>query len=211
MKVGTDSMLLGAFLNHNYKGNSLDIGAGTGVLSFMLTQNSPEIDIDSIEIDDQAFLELAENIQDNPFENKITPIHADFLKYDFNKKYNLIISNPPFFENSLKSELQQKNLARHTDSLSIQDLFLKVESLLIENGEFWLILPSQNQIPASSLYCVKRIEIFGKPSQLTRTIYCFTKKSSEEKEEKSFLIRDEFGNYTEEYKLLTKEFHNKVL
>jgi tRNA1Val (adenine37-N6)-methyltransferase len=211
MKVGTDSMILGSFLDKNYTGNALDIGAGTGVLSLMLAQNSPDLQIDAIEIDKEAFSELEENFSKSPFDNDILAIYGDFLSFDFQQKYDVIISNPPFFHNSLKSEIGKKNLARHSDSLSIIDLFSKVESLLYENGVFCIILPHSNLIPENKLQCERKIQIFGKENHLTRTIYFFRKMSQLETSNLSFVIRDEFGNYTEEYKLLTKDFHNKEL
>ncbi|KXK42319.1 MAG: methyltransferase small [Bacteroidetes bacterium OLB11] len=100
----------------------LDIGGGTGLLSLMLAQRS-KAKIDCIEIDSETSFQLQDNIQNSIFKNRITPLFHDVNSYSFDKKYDLIICNPPFFSNSLKSKSAQKNKAWHDDTLSLSQLF----------------------------------------------------------------------------------------
>jgi tRNA1Val (adenine37-N6)-methyltransferase len=216
LKVGTDSMVFGALIDCSDKKNALDIGTGTGVLCLMLAQKNKNLQITGIEIDQETAFEALENCKNSVFSSQINIFHADFLKFDFQNHFDLIVSNPPFFENSFKSETLLKNFARHTDSLPFEDLFDKVSNLLSLNGEFLLILPSEishkiiDIASEKSLFLNQEISIFGKVNQLKRKILIFSK--SEKKIIKSELtIRDEFGNYTEEYKLLTKDYHNRNL
>jgi tRNA1Val (adenine37-N6)-methyltransferase len=216
LKVGTDSMVFGALINCVNKKKALDIGTGTGVLCLMLAQKNKNLQITGIEIDEETAFEAMENCKNSSFYSQINIFHADFLTFNFQNEFDLIISNPPFFENSFKSDSVSKNLAKHADSLPFEDLFDKVTNLLSLNGEFLLILPSEishkiiDIASEKSLFLKQEISIFGKVNQLKRKILSFSK--SEKLIIKSELtIRDELGNYTEEYKLLTIDYHDRVL
>lgn len=143
MKVSTDACLFGACIETGKVKSILDIGAGTGLLSLMLAQKC-EARIDAVEIDDTAFQQAKENISSSPWKERISIHHADILEWvkQNHQKFDLIISNPPFFSNHFKSESKKKNLARHTDSLSQKELLNVVLQLLNkENGVFHLMLP----------------------------------------------------------------------
>jgi tRNA1Val (adenine37-N6)-methyltransferase len=216
MKIGTDAMVLATLIQSNTSKNVLDIGTGTGVLSLMLAQRFKKISIDAIEINDDAFLEASENVQNSPFSSQIKVENGDFLNHSFDKQYDLIVSNPPFFENSTKSLVSSRNQARHSNSLPIDLLFQKVELLLADNGAFWIILPNEimdfyiKNNPSIQLNPSKIISIFGKPEQITRKIVCF-QKSAANCENIDFTIREDNGRYSEEYIKLTAEFHDRDL
>lgn len=141
MKITTDACLLGALCNKESNKNILDIGTGTGVLSLMLAQKNLDSKIYAIEINDEVFKNAEINIRQSKFNQQIELLHGDFINHTFKTKFDLIISNPPYFINNLKSVNQTKNFYIHNDTLDI-DLFLtKVEDLLLENGEFWIIMP----------------------------------------------------------------------
>jgi tRNA1Val (adenine37-N6)-methyltransferase len=151
MKVTTDSCLFGAWVAGKVKNekikvkNVLDIGTGTGLLSLIFAQQNPNREIDAIEIDQDAFEQAKENIKASPFANNINAIHGDARKYSFEKKYDCIISNPPFYEDELKSELANKNVAHHGDELHLIELFEIIRSNLKADGKFFLLLPYKRQ------------------------------------------------------------------
>jgi tRNA1Val (adenine37-N6)-methyltransferase len=146
MKVTTDSCLFGAWAAEQVRNvesevnNILDIGTGTGLLSLMLAQNCNAA-IDAIEIDKQTATQATENVQVSPFSEKIKTHFADVHQFGFEKKYDIIISNPPFYENELKSEYKKKNIAHHNEGLLLKDLLPVIHKQLQPNGSFYLLLP----------------------------------------------------------------------
>jgi tRNA1Val (adenine37-N6)-methyltransferase len=146
LKVCTDSCLLGALLAKKIEekeicpNSILDIGAGTGLLSLMLAQKTDAL-IDAVEIDDYSFEEMNSNFSQSPWHEQLQAFNADIKSFKSEKKYDFIISNPPFFENSLKSQHAQKNIAKHQDGLTLEELLGCIKSLLNEGGIFALLLP----------------------------------------------------------------------
>jgi tRNA1Val (adenine37-N6)-methyltransferase len=146
MKVTTDACLFGALtptLSRSGEGGErvLDIGTGTGLLSLMFAQKNSNSIIDAIEIDDEAFQQANENIAASPFADRIHAILGDARSFSFDKKYDLIISNPPFYENELRSEKKNKNVAHHGEELSFRELFVVIKNNLSDEGSFFLLLP----------------------------------------------------------------------
>ena len=142
MKIGTDSMVFGSLIDVEGKTNALDIGTGTGVLSLMTAQRNPKLIISAVEIEANAFEEAKMNFNKSPFQYQLNALHVDFLNFIPDFKFDLIFSNPPYFENASKSFNLTKNLARHDDSLPLNKLFEKASNLLTEKGHFWVILPN---------------------------------------------------------------------
>ncbi|MEA3451540.1 MAG: methyltransferase, partial [Bacteroidota bacterium] len=132
MKVSTDSVLLGAWFDFNHPKKILDVGTGTGLLAIMAAQKFPNSKITAVEIDNEAFIEAEENIKNCRWNKIIEVFQVDFI--DFSKKeqtkYDLIVSNPPYFENQLRSTDIKKRIARHTDTLTFADLIKSVEKLM---------------------------------------------------------------------------------
>lgn len=142
MKVSTDACILGAWLNlHKNTRRLLDVGAGTGLLSLMLAQRYHELQIDAIEFDEQAALQARENVANTPWVARVSIIHADAIGYAYEDKYDCIIANPPFFNNSLLGDNEQRNRARHTVSLTYMDLFRIIKNNLTANGFATVLLP----------------------------------------------------------------------
>ncbi len=216
MKIGTDAMVFGAIIDTEGKKSALDIGAGTGVLSLMAAQQNQELKIIAVEIEAKAAAEARQNFQNSPFHNQLQLLHADFLQMEGKNQFDVIFSNPPYFENSSKSTVGNRNLARHDDNLPLNLLFQKVSALLSENGNFWLILPhlTMDQYYAEAisneLYPETEICIFGKKDQLVRKITSFSK-ARNNLVQTELIIRNSDGTYTDEYKKLTQEFHFNVL
>lgn len=146
MKVTTDSCFFGAWaaeelLNNDSKTkNVLDIGGGTGLLSLMIAQKN-EVEIDAVEIDTEAAQQAKENVEASPWKNRIRIFNEDILSFQPGKKYDCIISNPPFYENELASDVHKKNIAHHSEQLTITDVLETIKKHLKEDGIFFLMYP----------------------------------------------------------------------
>ena len=216
MRVSTDAVLLGAWVIPNGSASILDIGTGTGVIALMLAQKSNAaivaIDIDK-ESTEQAKLNVAESI----YSSNVNVLHSSFqeLVKTSTKKFHLIVTNPPYFIDSLKSTSDTRTTARHTDSLSFDDLLNGVKKLLDEKGKFCLILPKNEAIlfremaQSKGLYLSKLLRIrtrFEKDSE-KRHLMQFEFKESEFSESTLVIEKDSHRNYTQEYKDLTKDYY----
>lgn len=147
MKVTTDACLFGAWIvNRIYKekiivNHCLDVGTGTGLLSLMFAQRNHETIIDSVETDEDSYQQAKENADALSFKNNINVIHTDVRTYQFKHKYDLIICNPPFYENELKSGSIKKNIAHHNEGLLLDELLSIIKKNLNHTGRFYLLLP----------------------------------------------------------------------
>jgi tRNA1Val (adenine37-N6)-methyltransferase len=145
MKINTDGVLLGALAEADHPKNILDIGTGTGVIALMLAQRFIEAEMDAIEIDVTAAETAGNNFSNSPFADRLN-IHplsfVDFFEQNPSKKYDLIVSNPPFYINSLKSPEEKKRQAKHTDEDFFKKLINAMQAHLTSDGCFWLIIPS---------------------------------------------------------------------
>ncbi len=143
MKVSTDACILGAWTPIEAHVNRvLDAGAGTGLLSLMLAQRSEGIMIDGIELDENAAMQAKGNVAASAWAERINIVQADIRNYVFHEKYDLIICNPPFFINSLLGDREERNNARHTLTLSYEDILALFEKALSEDGYASVLLPS---------------------------------------------------------------------
>lgn len=154
MKVSTDACLFGAWASQLLSVSStrqkpgqkvLDLGTGTGLLPLMLAQKNGFFQIDAIEIDEGAAGQAGENVNASKWKERIHVIAEDARTFPFGKKYDIIISNPPFYENELKSANHQKNIAHHGQELSFSELLNLIPHLLKPGGEFYLLLPYKRE------------------------------------------------------------------
>lgn len=214
LKVGTDAMLLGSLCNWTNPKRLLDIGTGTGVLSLMCAQRFPFQEITAIDIENTAITDATVNAQNNPFTSPIRVFEQDVLHFEPQKNFDAIVCNPPFFENSLKNPDSQKATARHTESLPFTSLFSKISQLLTQDGQAWIILPIAALETCEPIWssCGLKIReliyIQGKPNSTVRFVTCLSKTATVLIEQ-TFLIRDEHGQYTSEYKKITADFHDR--
>ena len=143
MKVGTDGTLLGAWAKASEGSCSiLDIGTGTGLIALMMAQRYPQAQVTAIDIDDRAVRQAKDNVSASPFADRINVIKADVLTFNEEEKYDSIVCNPPFFEDSLTCPDPQRTEARHTVSLGYRQLMEAAFRLLKYDGCFSLIIPS---------------------------------------------------------------------
>ena len=213
MKVGTDGVLLGAWADVYEKNTILDVGSGSGLIALMMAQRSNAL-IDAIEIDKDAADQSKENIENSPWENRISIHHQPFSDYVKNsqKQFDLIVSNPPYFRNALKSKDQKRVMARHDDSLPYEVLMNGAAKLLNNTGSLALILPfnAYNEINSialsKSLFCVRRMLVNTTINKPTTRILIEFKKEPEPIIDEKIIIQHENG-YTDKYIELTKDFY----
>jgi len=216
MKVGTDAVLLGAWVFPNGSIQILDIGTGTGVVALMLAQKT-DAHIDAIDIDTNAFNQASQNALESKFSNQISVIHSSLQDYAnvAGKKYNLIVTNPPYFEQSLKSIDEQRSFARHADVLPFEELIEGVIKLLDPKGKFCLILPTleaekfRDLAQKRGLFLSKLLRVKSKVNKDTdkRHLMQFEFTPTEFSEKTIAIELDERHQYTDDYKLLTKDYY----
>lgn len=215
-KVGTDSMLLAAFCRTFHPAEILDVGTGTGVISLIMAQYYTKAKIQAIELQKEAFLLAQKNFYSSPFSKRLTPILGDVLQYQFDSTFDLIISNPPFYKKGFPSPDAQRNSARQTTTFNFELFFKRAYDLLNSKGNIALIFPFERKNELlqlgrnNELYASTVITVNGKLHHPSRCIVFFSKSPSI-LEESEFTVRNEKGEYTDTYKVLTKDLHfNKL-
>lgn len=215
MKVGTDGVLLGAWTKIN-EGNILDIGTGTGLIAIMLAQRSKTSIIDAVELETEAYRESKSNIDSCGWSKRIAPHNCSIQNYQTESKYDLIVSNPPFFIDSTKAPKTDRNSARHTDSLSFDNLIDSVIRLLNPEGIFSLILPiieaKQFEYLAkqNNLFLNKKCIVKPNPIKAAKRVMMeFSFHANDSINEELIIETDIRHQYTEEYISLTKDFYLK--
>ena len=219
MKIGTDGVLLGAWVSvENAPQNILDIGAGTGVIALQLAQRSFAETIDAIEIDDDAYEQCTDNFENSPWADRLFCYHASIQEFvsEMDEKYDLVISNPPFYSEDYKTENNPRDTARFTDALPFEHLAISAAHLLSENGIFAVILPKKEEAHfialalKSKLYPKRICRVKGTPtSEVKRSLLEFTFQETEPELE-TLIIETSRHNYTEDYTKLVKEFYLKM-
>ena len=150
MKVGTDGILLGSWAAISPNQRVLDIGTGSGLISLMVKQREPSCMVTAIEVDGNAVMQARDNVANSPWPD-IDVNHTDVQSYHCSESFDWLISNPPFFQQSLQGPNQARNTARHTDSLSFSDLFEAFLRLGNERAKMALILPAQSLVEIKQL------------------------------------------------------------
>lgn len=214
MKVGTDGVLLGAWAPECIAGGRiLDIGTGTGVMAIMAAQRNPSARIVGVEIDDMSALQARENAEASPWADRVEIVNADIRSYEAAAPFDLVISNPPYFVDSLKSPDSGRTTARHTVSLDFGELMSAVERLLAPDGRFAVIVPAEaaSRVVASGrLVLRRRCDVRSKPlAGPIRTMMEFAAGYCGAPEFSELTIGDGKGGYTAEYVALTRDFYLK--
>lgn len=218
MKVTTDACLFGAWAADNAKAAQqvLDIGTGTGLLSLMMAQQHEHASIDAIEIDDAAYYQAKENVAASPWNQWINVIHADGKQYAFSKRYDVIISNPPFYENELKSPDSQKNKALHDEGLQLDDLLSIIRQNLAATGRFYILLPYKRNEEIDALMTKNKLTVLHttRVRQSTRHGYfrimlCGTLATAAEEHSitTEIAIKNEKQDYTPAFIQLLKDYY----
>jgi tRNA1Val (adenine37-N6)-methyltransferase len=217
MKIGTDGVLLGSYASHFQASRVLDIGTGCGLIALMIAQQTHAI-IDAVEIDKDACEQADENFHNSPWKNRLAAYNLalqDFIPIN-NKKYDLIVCNPPFFQNSLPSQTPQKTIARHNHSLSFDDIFSFSAKWLCTGGILLLIFPADldghvTEIAGkNSLFATEKLFIIPRTGDNPKRVISGFKTYAEGQQlmQNSMHIESEIRHqYTQEYRDLTCAFH----
>jgi tRNA1Val (adenine37-N6)-methyltransferase len=214
-KVGTDGVLLGAVANVDGVGKILDIGSGTGLIALMLAQRC-NAEIVAIEPDYESYVQARDNIGNCKWSTRIKIENCDLQSYTGNEKFDLIVTNPPFFKDSLKNPDLRKSSARHTDSLSSADLLSGVARLLNDIGIFQVIMPYVEgtiliaEAHRVGLFCNSILKIRPLPtSEIKRLILTFGREKAIPVEKFLTIEKGKRHEFTEDYINLTRNFYLK--
>ena len=219
MKVGMDGVLLGCWAHVSNATKILDVGTGSGLIALMLAQRAPEARITAIDIDPNAIVQSKTNINHSPWKERLQTICISLQEYTTlgSEKFDLIVSNPPYFANSLKTPDSQRTLARHNDTLPHNELIISSRSLLEENGKLCLILPVNegNQCidtaTREGLYCIKKVYVYPKPNTpVKRLLLEFTTHPGSMEESEITIETATRHQYSEEFTALAKDFYLKL-
>lgn len=221
MKVGTDGVLLGAWipLEHDPY-NILDIGSGTGLIALMLAQRCKADQIDALEIDADAYEQCVENFENSPWNDRLFCFHTsldDFMEELQDETYDLIVSNPPFYAEEVSSGNDSRDRARQNQSLPFEDLCEAAGLLLTEHGLFAVVIPKKEeerfvQLAAENeLYPSKITRVKGTPeSEIKRSLLAFGRNTTIVPEINELTIETVRHQYTDAYKKLLEDFLLKL-
>ncbi len=213
MKVGTDGVLLGCWTDVPAGGSVLDIGTGSGLIALMVAQRT-QAQIDAIDIASDAYEQACINFAQSPWNERIKAYIASIQEWQTQEQYDLIVSNPPYFNNSLKNPDKGRELARHTDSLSYADLFAHSARLLKDEGRLSIILPAEAESEACSLarthgFSLTRVtRVYSKESKpARRVLLSWTKKADCVVREDILVLENAEGGRSTQYQELAKDFY----
>ncbi|MGE5420609.1 MAG: tRNA1(Val) (adenine(37)-N6)-methyltransferase [Chloroflexota bacterium] len=214
-KVGTDGVLLGAYADVTGAKRILDIGSGTGLVAIMLAQRSPA-EIVAIEPDVESFHQLVNNIEDCKWKDRIQAVNDSVQNYDPGFSFGLIVSNPPYFINSIRNPDNRKSGARHNDTLPHDELLASVTRMLEENGRFQVIMPFAEgnvlvaEAAAYGLHCNEILKIKPLPSsEVRRLVLTFSRQKMRVSEKFLTIEHGSRHEFTEAYRALISDFYLK--
>ncbi|MFV0390685.1 MAG: tRNA1(Val) (adenine(37)-N6)-methyltransferase [Paludibacteraceae bacterium] len=217
MKVGVDGVTLGVWADVSDAKTILDVGCGSGLIALVLAQRS-DARITAIDIDKNSVIQTKENVENTIWKDRIRVIHASFQRFIDNnpEEFDLIVSNPPFFINSLKNSDANRTLARHNESLTHLDLICGSIKMLSDTGKIALILPvvegEQFVVLAEKqgLFCTKKTTIFPNPEKSAKRLLLEFRRDCKDCIETDLTIEKVRNVYTPEYAGLVKDFYLKL-
>jgi tRNA1Val (adenine37-N6)-methyltransferase len=216
-KVGTDGVLLAAWVNVEGVKEILEIGTGSGVMALVLAQRtSPACHIDAVEIEALSAQQAAENFAGSPWPDKIKIKHIPIQRFETDKKYDLIISNPPFFINSSLPPERGRSNARHTGELSFVELVEAALKFLSEEGRLALILPTAeanlfiHQARERSIHCYRRCEVQSRKHKPVERILLEFGLKPRSLLTDNLVIHGLNDEWSKEYVDLTRDFYLKM-
>jgi tRNA1Val (adenine37-N6)-methyltransferase len=216
-KVGTDGVLLGAWANVSRAKNILDIGTGSGLIALMLAQRSQhDASIDAVELQESDAKQAQENFQRSPWPEKISAHHAAIQEFLSEKKYDLIVSNPPFFINSWLPPDEKRSKARHSNELTFRELLSAVVRLLSPTGRFAVVLPvtEGNQFidlaQATKLNVIRKLLFRSRKDKPVERLFVEFSYETDGVTTEELVLYIQNENWTDEYRSLTRDFYLKA-
>jgi tRNA1Val (adenine37-N6)-methyltransferase len=216
MKVGTDAILLSAWARMGDARRILDVGTGTGIIALMCAQRNLKATIEAVEIDEASCQDAARNFADSPWSDRIFLHHMDFLDFTPKGRYDLIISNPPYFSNSIRAHDPSRNAARHDDALPAAALLEKARHMLNPDGSLAVIFPKnylekwEAAARQHGFFPHRVCHVFTLPHKDSQRVMVeYGLSESSETEMESVLIEQSPGVVSDQYKGLTETFFIK--
>lgn len=213
MKVGVDGVLLGAVATSEKPNHILDIGTGSGLIALMASQRFPAANIQAIEPNKVAYKQAEENFKNAPFTKKVEVFNTSLANFETEKKYDLIICNPPFYKESMTSGDLNRDQARMAGHLPLSELLKSIKSMLSEVGMFYFIYPAsdhiiiQEEILKHQLTIGFQLNIFPtKDKPCKRIIYGVSLKKTKQVAE-NLVIENSRHRYTDSYITTVKDFY----
>lgn len=214
MKVNTDSILLGAVAHIQNCKQILDLGTGSGLLTIMLAQRTNAgCHIIGVELEPNAYLQAVENVKNSAWAERIYIKQGDVMQQQFSQQFDLIVSNPPYFEDSLASKTQERDLARAATTHTHVDWLKQAKNWLSEKGRIMMILPSESaeklilQSSKIGLHCIEKWWILTKVGKIAKRMIVSFSLQEKVCVHKELIIYNEYNQYTSEFKRLTKDFY----
>ncbi|MCY7351666.1 MAG: methyltransferase [Cytophagaceae bacterium] len=213
MKVSTEACILGVWTDGTGAKTILDIGAGTGLLTLMLAQRYPEAQFDAVELDEAAARQATLNASESPFADRIRVIHQAIQEFSNPQLYDLIISNPPFYQNSLRSPKVARNHALHATALTFDALLGSVRKLLAPTGTFVVLLPpyEMNQLVSKAegygLLLQRQLHVSQRPDGRPFRQISVLGYEAKSVEAEALIIYDANGFYSTEFVRLLDEYY----
>jgi len=218
MKVGIDGVLLGVWTPIGEAKNILDIGTGTGLIALMLAQRSSAM-LTAIDIDQDAVYQAGENVLNSPWKDRVVVQRSSLQEFAASEviSFDLIVSNPPYFVNSMKTPDKNRTAARHADSLTHEELINDSLKLLSTTGRLCIILPVNEGMQcvdfaeSKGLFCTKQVKVFPKPGAVAKRLlleFSFTKVDTVVSE--LMIETEDRHHYSTEFSVLAKDFYLKL-
>jgi tRNA1Val (adenine37-N6)-methyltransferase len=212
MKINTDGVLLAALVQAKADNTILDVGTGTGVIALMLAQRFSMAKVTAVEIDKDASMTAQRNFQSSKFSDRLSALNTPIENFNSEERFDLIVSNPPFFVNDYKNAEPKKEQARHASNQFFVDLLDKVNELLTDNGSFWFVLPINQaallikEAEAKGLFLSGKIALHSDQSKPAfRWIICLTRRKAIPSVTQFYIYQSE-KVYTDAYKKLLADF-----
>lgn len=212
-KVGTDGVLLGAWVKAENPKTILDVGTGSGLIALMLAQRFPQSQITGVELDQPSAEQAIENAANSPFTDRVDIIQGDFLEYSFSEKFDLIVSNPPFFKGNTSSGKAERDRARHEQYLPQGKFLEKAASLLSPQGKLAVVLPKEESqqfiglAQTHALFPTRITKVYGRPGAEDKRWIVRFSKTTKEVIETDFNLRNFDGTFSTTHQNLTRDFY----
>ncbi|MDR2802285.1 MAG: tRNA1(Val) (adenine(37)-N6)-methyltransferase [Prevotellaceae bacterium] len=214
MKVNTDGVLLGAWADAANARRILDVGTGVGVIALMLAQRNAAARIDAVEIDERSAQLARENVQNSPWSDRITVYGQSFQSFaaQGGARYDLVVSNPPYFVNALLPPSEARTLARHAGELPHEELLSGAKKILQSGGALCVVLPLSEgtafieRAAAHRLFCLRQTTVYSKAGKPPKRLLLHFSDASASAAKDTLVIHQDGGGYTPKYKTIIMPF-----
>lgn len=213
MKIGVDGVLLGAWAHYEKPKRILDVGTGSGLIAMMLRQRFPSAEIVAIDPNEKAFLQAKGNFENSPFEKGIELENSTLQDFQSDEKFDIIVSNPPFYQATVSSSDEDRDQARQAKFLPINEMVKSCVNLLNEEGEFQFIYPAdsiteiEDILAKNDLFITQITQVIPTQGKPVKRLLIAVSKTNTESSRNNITIEISRGYYTDEYKNLTKKFY----